>query len=44
MYGSDNTAFDEQMRRDLVSILGESKLKYWPLIDMYILSEDLEVE
>ncbi|KAL1510705.1 hypothetical protein AB1Y20_006999 [Prymnesium parvum] len=44
VYGSDNTDFDEQMRRDLVSILGESKLKYWPLIDMYILSEDLEVD
>lgn len=40
--GSDKAEFNEQMRQDLVSILGEERLKYWPLIDMCIFGEELD--
>ena len=43
VYGSESTDYDSQMRQDLTKLMGESNLKFWPLIDMYIFGEELEI-
>ena len=38
--GAMDEAADTQMRADLLGLLGESKLRLWPLVDQLIFLED----
>ena len=34
--------YDDRMRSDLVQLMGEARVKYWPLIDMYLFAEEMD--
>ena len=38
---ADDSESDEQMRTDLLRIMGESKLRWWPLVDQLLFLDDV---
>ena len=40
----DDDSGDERMRGDLLRMMGESKLRYWPLVDQLVFLEDMDAE
>ena len=42
LYG--DSEYDERMRADLLGLLGESKLRLWPLVDQLVFLEEFELK
>ena len=42
--GYADAEYDERMRADLLQLMGESKLRLWPLVDQLVFLEEFELK